>query len=316
MRIVLVGYGEMFRSLADGVLNSKHELAGVFRHENVLYSPFMRFFHDIISPTEDYNYVKSHNLYDIKADSVNSKKFQNELLKLKPDIIIVGSWSEKFCVQTINIPQIACINVHPSLLPQYRGPNPYIRTILNNEKQSGVTFHLMDVNYDTGSILHQVPVEIFENDTGASLKLKCCNIAKKEIGVLLSDFEQKYENRVSQDEKQSTYYPQISLSESIIDFTKETSFEIDRRIRALKPWLNCHICFGNEFFTFKNYKIYTKISDKLPSTIVKKTDNSLFIVCKDSRVIEFISLKIKRPFSNQLTKYFLNKIIKVNDRVS
>ncbi len=314
MKIVIIGYGEMFRALVKGVLNTKHTVAGVFLQENIICSSIKRCIKRILQPCDDYNFVKSHNLYEIKAQSVNSEKFREELKKLKADIVLVGSWSEKFSMETINIPKKACINVHPSLLPKFRGPNPYVQAILHNEKKSGITFHLMDVNYDTGSILHQAEVEILEDETGASLKLKCCNAAEKEIAVLLSDFEQKYKNRISQNEKESTYQPQISLSDSIIDFTKETSVEIDRRIRALTPWLKCHICYKNEFFSFADYKIHSKLYKQQPGTIIKKTDNSVSIVCKDGFAIEFVSLKIKRPFSSQLTRFYLDKIIKVNDK--
>ncbi len=314
MKIIVAGYGEMFRALCEGVLSSKHELIGVFRHENVIFNPVRRFFRDICIPSDDYIFIKNHNLYEIKAESVNSKKFKDELIKLKADIIFVGSWSEKFSVQTINIPKKACINVHPSMLPKYRGPNPYLQVILNGEKQTGITFHLMDSDYDSGSILYQIPVEILKNDTGKSLKYRCCNIAKKETAVLLNDFELKYKNKFKQDESKASYQHQISLADSILDFSKETAEETDKRIRALNPWLDCHICYKNEFFTFADYKISAEKSDKPPASIVNKTDNSLFIVCKDGIVIEFISLKIKRPFANQLTKLYLNKIIKVNDK--
>ena len=314
MKIVIVGYGEMFKALISGVLETQHEIAGVFRIENVKYPPLRRFVHDLFKPSDDYNFVKTHNLPQIRAKSVNSPEFVSELKKLNADIILVGSWSEKFSMQTINTAKKACINVHPSLLPRYRGPNPYFQAIKNNEEKTGVTFHLMDVNYDTGLILHQAEVPILPHDTGMSLKLRCCDAAKNEVIVLLNEFSKKIKNPISQSEKEATYQMQISLADSILDFEKETALETDRRIRGLNPWLNCHICCKNEFFSFSNHKICQKTSKKPPATIVKITDNSMYIVCKDGGVIEFSSLRIKRPFSKMLTKFCLNRVIKVNDK--
>ena len=315
MRIVIVGYGEMFQALINGVLKTQHEIVGVFRQEYVTMNPIQRVIKDILSPSSDCNFVRTHQLKEINAKSVNSKEFINALEELKVDLILVGSWSEKFSMQTINIPKKGCINVHPSLLPKYRGPNPYIQVILHNEKKTGVTFHQMDVNYDTGAIVHQAETEIRHNDTGASLKLRCCDLARNEISTFLNEFSKKMKKPLSQNEKEATYQNQINLGDSILNFQQETAEEIDRRIRALTPWLNCHICHNNEFFTFANHKICPKLSKKQPGTIVKKTDSSLFIVCKDGAVIEFSSVKLKRPLSCFITKAYLKKFVKINDKI-
>ena len=119
MKIVIVGYGEMFDSLVAGTLASGHQIVGVFRHENVIYNPLKKFIYDYVFPSDNKLFIKSLCLYDIKATSVNSKKFREEVKKLDTDIILVGSWSEKFTIETINSPKVACINVHPSLLPKY-----------------------------------------------------------------------------------------------------------------------------------------------------------------------------------------------------
>ena len=315
MRIVVVGYGEMFQALISGVLKSQHEIVSVFRQEYTTMNLLRRSLKDLLAPSSDCNFVRTHQLKEIKAKSVNSKEFIQALKELKVDLILVGSWSEKFSMQTINVPKKGCINVHPSLLPKFRGPNPYIHVILHNEAKTGVTFHQMDVNYDTGAIVHQAEIDVRSNDTGSSLKLRCCDMARNEVVTFLNEFSKKMKTPLSQNEKEATYQNQITIGESILDFSKETAEEIDRRIRALTPWLNCHICHKTEFFTFANHKVLPKVSKKQAGTIVKKTDSSLFIVCKDGAVIEFSSVKLKRPFSSYLTKVYLEKFVKINEKI-
>lgn len=315
MKVVIVGYGEMFSSLIAGVMNAGHEIVGVFRHENVLYSPFKRFIFDKLIPSADRLFVKNLGLHDIKAKSVNSEKFQDEIKRLNADIILVCSWSEKFSAQTLNTPKIACINTHPSLLPKYRGPNPYTQVILSGEETSGITFHLMDVNYDTGAILHQKQTEVSKEDTGLSLKLKCCNIARKEIVNLFETFEDKISNPISQNEKDATYFHQVELGDSILNFKEETANEIERRIRALTPWLNCHIAYKNEFFKFERYKILPRKSIKEPATIVKKSGRTLAIVCNDNKIIEFYGLKLKRPIAQLFTGLYIKHFVDINSQV-
>lgn len=314
MKIVIVGYGEMFDSLVAGVKASGHEISGVFRHENILYNPIQRILTDFIMPSANRVFSKALGLYDIHARSVNSEKFRKEIKKLDADLIIVGSWSEKLSEQTINSPKIACINVHPSLLPKYRGPNPYTQTILNNEEKTGITFHLMDVNYDTGAILHQAKTSISKEETGLSLKLKCCDLARREIVTLLTVFDNKMQNKTPQNEAEATYFHHVNLKNTILDFENETSEEITRKIRAFTPWLDCHIPYKDEFFTFKTYSLINTRQNQEPATIINKTDDSLSIVCKDNVAIKFSGIKVKRPFFRLFNKLYLKQFVQINSK--
>lgn len=313
MKIAIVGYGEMFKSLVLGVLKSEHELCAVFRHDNILLNSYEKILFDFLKPSDDYNFIKTHNLKEIKARSVNSKKFIKEIKKLGIDLILVGSWSEKFKIETIQSPKIACINVHPSLLPKYRGPNPYLQVILNNEEKTGVTFHLMDEKFDNGAIVHQIEIPVLSNDTGAVLKTRCCDTARNEVQFLLDNLSEKLKNKTIQNANEATYKHHISLAETILDFSNKTSVQIDRRIRALTPWIDCYICHKQDYFSFKTYKIKDK-TNALPATIIDKTENSISIVCKDGIVIEFSSLSIKQPFSRFYTKFYLKNFLKINEK--
>ena len=117
-KVVLVGYGQMLYSLIEGIENSDHEILGVFRNDRRLNSKFELFFKDIFNPSKDYTIIKSKKLYDIKGESVNSAKFYEEIQRLKPDMIIVGSWGEKFKRDILEL--LPCINFHPALLPKNR----------------------------------------------------------------------------------------------------------------------------------------------------------------------------------------------------
>ena len=166
LRVVIIGYGAMFTNLIAGTLDANCEIVGVFRKEMVKYNPIIRYLKDVFFPSLDYSYIKSYNLNEIQASGVNTKEFKKELLKLNPDIVLVGSWGEKISKEIYDIPKIATINAHPSLLPKYRGPNPYYWVIKNQEQTSGVSFHLVDDGFDTGAILAQEEVKIYPSDTG------------------------------------------------------------------------------------------------------------------------------------------------------
>ena len=314
MNIVIVGYGEMLEALILGVMNSSDKISGVFRVENVRMSSIHRIFYDFFNLSSDFNIVQKYNLYDIKAKSVNCNDFRKIIKRLDTDIILVGSWCEKFSPDTINTPKKACINVHPSLLPKYRGPNPYMQVILHNENTTGISFHLMDDGYDTGKIIHQVRTKVFPNDTGLSLKLRSCDIVKNEIPYLLDNIDDKLETACSQNKNEASYQRRVPLKDCILDFQKETSAQIERKVRAFYPWMKCFIPYNNEFISFSQCSISDEITTKEPAQIIKISDNSLQIVCADNKSIIFSNLRVLNPFYNKISRFYIKNFVKINSK--
>lgn len=320
MKIIIVGYDKMFSNLILGTLESQNKIVGVFRHERVSIHPFFLFFKDIFAPGKDLSFLKSLKLNEIKARSVNSKEFYKAVLKLNPDIILVGSWSEKFKKPIIELPKIGTINCHPSLLPKYRGPNPYMRVIMNGEKETGVTFHLMDENLDTGPILWQRKIPIvqgFAGDTGENLKNKCCIAAREEIAKLLNAINNEMIIPIKQIEKESSYYPQISEKDILIDFDK-TSQQINALIRALSSWQPAYIPHRNTFLKVKNIRFFenkTKFhTDKYkPGLILKKNKKTLWVLTGDDKIAKITGLSVFGKFGRLITPFYMSFFVKAGD---
>ena len=241
LRVVIIGYGTMFTNLIAGTLDANCEIVGVLRREKVKYHPLICKLKDIFNPSLEYNYIKSYNLPELDARSVNTDDFKRVLLKLNPDIILVGSWGEKIKKEIYDIPKIASINAHPSLLPKYRGPNPYFWSIKNLESTSGVTFHLIDSGYDTGAILAQEEVKIYPSDTGQSLKDRTVLIARGVVCELLQALREDIIIPLSQQETKASYYSHPSGLE--LDFNK-TAEENHALIRAIHPWAEAYFYYN------------------------------------------------------------------------
>ncbi len=313
-KIVVVGYGKMFANLILGCIESGHNVVGVFRHEKTTMAPFYLKIKDFINPSDDKSFISSLGLHEIKAKSTNSELFRKALLKLNADILLVGSWSEKIEKATLSIPSVASINCHPSLLPKYRGPNPYAQVILKGEKKTGITFHLMDSNFDTGAILHQKEIFISETDTGETLKDKCTNMAKQEIQLLLEKMSNEIVIPVMQEEKFASYQKQLCEKDILIDFDK-TAEEIDRQIRALTPWLKCYITCRDHFLRIRKYKIIDNYScEKTPGIVIKHKNNLLHITCQNNKALELSELELLGFLPKITTPLFINHIIKIGDK--
>ena len=319
LRVVILGYGEMLSNLIAGTLDSGSQLVGVFRYDRVRKSRFKRWLDDLFNPAVDYNYIKSYKIDEIKATSANSEQFRNMLMKLKPDVVLVGSWGERIEKATFMIPRLATINVHPSLLPKYRGPNPYLQTIKHCETQSGISFHLMDENFDTGSILRQSIVEIAPDDTGKELKERTVLIARLEICELLKSLDEDLIIPLSQDESKASYYSQIESLDTMLDFSK-TADEVSAHIRALHPWSKAYFCYGGEFFVANPYHIEvlenkTDINDCGIILAKNPKEKSLIITCANNSMIKLSRVNLYGNYIKFLTGLFIKYRIKIYDRV-
>jgi len=312
LRVVIIGYGEMFTNLIAGTLDANCNIVGVFSREMVKYSPIVRKFKDTFFPSLDYNYISSYKLPQISARGVNTKEFKKALLRLNPDIILVGSWGERISKEIYDIPKIASINVHPSLLPKYRGPNPYYWVIRNQEQTTGVSFHLINNDYDTGAILAQEEIKIYPSDTGATLKNRTVLTARGVCCELLKDLSEDIIIPLTQMEDKSTYYSQPSDYE--LDFTKSAD-ENYAIIRAIYPWdeayfYHYNVCLaalpqGSEIL--ENTTSYTKSGMVLN---VDENNKTIDILCGDNKVLR-IRVEHLKKYDRPFTKNYLKREVRI-----
>ena len=277
LRVLVIGYNKMLSALVSGCVYSGHKVVGALRVDRVNYSKFALFLKDIFNPSHDLSIINAFGVYDIKAPSVNSPEFIEEFKKLKPDVILVGSWSEKINEEVFSLPKLGCYNCHPSLLPKHRGANPYFWTIYHGEKTTGVTFHVVNNKFDCGDIVLQEAVPIDPNMTGGELRDRCSKYVQGLVGELLSKIEKGELNPVVQDENLATYENQIEYKNTIVDL-RRTRDEIHNHIRALRPWYM-------PSFRHNSRKIYIKKHKFLPLDEKRRHHKIGSIVFENNKII-------------------------------
>ncbi len=311
MRVVILGKGLMLANIVLGAVDAGAEIVGVFRYEQTSNSRFKLFFDDFFKPAPEVTLINELKLSQIRYKSANCPDFRKMLIALNVDLIIVGTWKERITKETFNIPKIATVNVHPSLLPKYRGPNPYLQTILHGEKYSGVTLHLMNEKLDAGAVMKQQKVEILPSDTSKELRERSVVVARSLVTEFINDLNNRILTPITQSEKYATYYPNISGKERMLDFEIQTSEQISRTIRALHPFLPCYITHNDKFFIVNPYKFQILLETnnaKSGDIIAKNADKkSLTIVCADGKSIRFNDLTLYK--SPLMTKKYIEKVI-------
>ncbi|MBD5401718.1 hypothetical protein HDR58_02795 [bacterium] len=313
MKVVVLGKGLALANIVLGVLDSGAELVGVLRYERTCKSRCKLFMDDFFCPAPEVTLLKSLKVPQLNFESANCPKFRKWMIANNIDLLIVGTWKERIAKETFNIPTIATVNVHPSLLPKYRGPNPYLQAILHGETESGVTLHLLNEKFDAGAILKQEKVSISESDTSKELREKSVRVVRQLISDLVSDLNNKILTPITQNEKYATYFPNISGNEKMLDFSLQSSTEIVRTIRALHPFLPTYITHNDKFLVVNPYNfqvLNTDLNSKPGDIVAKDAEKaSLTITCKDGKSIKFYDLKLYK--SSFKTKKYIEKEIKV-----
>jgi methionyl-tRNA formyltransferase len=177
----------------------------------------------------------AHDLPVLQPPSLRQPAIVAELRDLAPEVIVVAAFGQILRAEVLSIPPRGCLNVHASLLPNYRGAAPVAAAILAGEEEAGVTIMLMDEGMDTGPILSQAPCPISPQDTRESLSARLAQLgADLMVDTLPRWLAGKIEPQV-QDHSQATYCRIISKEDGLIDWS-QSAVEIWRRSRAYHPW--------------------------------------------------------------------------------
>lgn len=202
------------------------------------------------SPTPVKKYAEDNGIRVETPDSVNTEDFVNMLKDLEIDYIVVVAFGQLIKDILLDNFKDKIINLHPSLLPLYRGASPMQFTLLNGDEKTAATAMLIEKAMDSGDILIQREMDIDPSDDYFDLEDKLGKIGAEAIRNALLNFDQVYENRIVQDDDKATYCTKIDKEMGRIDWNK-TSRQILDQIRAL-------VGFPVAFFDYKgqNAKVH------------------------------------------------------------
>ena len=157
------------------------------------------------------------------------------LKSLNPDLIIVVAYGKILPKEILDIPPLGCINVHASLLPKYRGAGPIQWSVINGEKETGVTTMYMDVGLDNGDMIINNLIKIGENETAGELHDRVSVLGAQTLIETLNLLKKGEIIRTKQNDNIATYAPMLDKKLCEIDFSKDAQ-SIHNLIRGLSPW--------------------------------------------------------------------------------
>jgi methionyl-tRNA formyltransferase len=162
-----------------------------------------------------------------------------QLSQFRPDVIVVAAFGQILPKSVLNIPRFGCINVHPSLLPRFRGASPVASAILAGDEFTGVSIMLMDEGLDTGPILASAQIPISARDTTGSLTTKLSWLGARLLGEALVGWTRGELTPRPQNEAEATYSGEITKKDGEIDWHLP-AIALWQRVRAFYPWPGCY----------------------------------------------------------------------------
>lgn len=173
------------------------------------------------------------------------KNDYQDLLDLKPDLVITAAYGQMIPEAILNLPKLGCINVHASLLPKYRGGAPVHYAIINGEEVTGVTIMYMVKKMDAGNIISQEEVKIAPDETTGELYDRLSNVGAKLLIETLPSIINKTNASIEQDENLVTYAPVISHEQEKIDFNQSAK-QVYNHVRGLNPWPGAYTVYQDK----------------------------------------------------------------------
>jgi len=231
MRIVFIGTGEIGVPTLQALLrSSEHRVTGVVTQPD---KPAGRT--QQIEPPPIKRALAGTKMSILQPVRIKGREAIEEVRTLRPEAIVVMAYGQILSRAVLEIPMIACLNLHASLLPRWRGAAPIQAAIGAGDRETGITVMYMDEGLDTGDILLQRKIEIAPDQTSASLHDKLAQIAPEALAEAILLLEKGKATRVPQEDDLAIYAPKLEREHGRIDWT-ESAAVIERKIRAFDPW--------------------------------------------------------------------------------
>lgn len=229
MKILFMGTPDFALGSLRALVESGEEIVGVVTQPD---KPKGRGYALLPPPVKSYALEVGLDVY--QPNTLRDEDFAALLDSLSPELIVVVAYGKILPENVINFPKYGCINVHGSVLPEYRGAAPMQRAIIDGKKKTGITTMYMDKGLDTGDMLLIRECEIGENDNFEDIHDRLSSLGAATLIETIKEIKNGTSVRIKQDGSKATYAAKIEKSDCLIDFSRSAQ-EIHNQIRGLSP---------------------------------------------------------------------------------
>ena len=225
-------------------------------------------------------FASRNNIPFLDPDILDSK-FKDKLKKMKPDLFLVCAYGKILSDDFIKIPTYGTLNIHPSLLPQYRGPSPVQNTIINLDDKSGYTIIKMDKGVDTGDILFiSEPISLRKNEKYLDLLNFLLSESSKGITQAIDNLVNN-KNIDKQDNEKASYTELIKKTDGLIEWNSSAE-KIEAKFRAFSSWPQSYSFHNNKRFKILDMELTNFPTEQTGK--ITKFENNILIDTKTNKL--------------------------------
>jgi len=237
----------------------------------------------VIAPTPVRQQAEKLGLSVLTCEGLSAPEVIQALKDVNPDFIIVAAFGQRLPKAVLEIPKLACLNVHPSLLPLYRGGNPVQRAVMNGDTVTGVSIvHLSD-RMDAGDIVLQKAVGIGPDETYGTLESRLAVLGAHALVEAMATVRAGSAPRTAQDETGATHAPHLRRGEEVIDWSRPAK-AIHDLVRGLSPRPGAVTWFGTERIKIWETRLLSDggTGGKEPGTVQRQEGDMIVVATADS----------------------------------
>ena len=223
--------------------------------------------------------AQAHGVPVLQFERIRRKEGREALTALQPDLFVTAAFGQILSKAVLDIPRLGTINVHASLLPQYRGSAPINWCILSGENKAGVTTMMTNEGIDTGDMLLRDEVEIGENETAEELTERLSRLGAQTLLRTLRALEDGTLVRTPQVEAEASYQPMLTREMGEMDWSRSAQ-QLHDQVRGLYPWPGAYTTMDGGVLKVWVSRVSDMQADAAPGTVVKAdAKEGLFVAC-------------------------------------
>ena len=306
MKIVFMGTPDFSLQPLNSLVEAGHDVSLVLTREDKKRN------RGELSPTPVKELAQELNIPVLTPSKMKDEALIERLKSENADFFVVVAYGKILPKEILDIPRLGCINIHASLLPEYRGAAPIQWSIIDGKKKTGITTMLMDEGLDTGDILKQYELPITDDETGGTLFDKLAILGGEAIADTIANFDSI--TPTPQGEATTEYAKMISKQMGEIDFNKSAK-EIERLIRGMNPWPSAYTKYEGKVLKIWEAEVAGNISE-LPNINLSENygkiysfNKDIFIICNNS-VLKVLSLQLEGKKRMSAKDFLLGREIK------
>ncbi|MBQ7415699.1 MAG: methionyl-tRNA formyltransferase [Oscillospiraceae bacterium] len=276
MRVVFMGTPDIAATCLKKILDDGFQVVGVYTQPD---RPKGRGMKLVASPVKEL--ALAHEIPVFQPENFKDPQTAEELRALQPDVCAVVAYGRILPQRILDVPTKGCVNIHASLLPQYRGSAPYQWAVLDGLTETGVTAQYMALKMDAGDVIDVAKTPIGSDETAGELLDRLAVLGAELLSKTLSRFAAGEVLATPQDESAVTYAPMLDKSMCPIDWSK-TAQQVHDHVRGLHPWPVATAELGGT--KFKIHQTTVAQGSGKPGEILALTKTGLLVACGEGAV--------------------------------